>query len=711
MNPVETMHEQEESTTSSQPPSYMMILDYFFLVLRRWPYTLFGLVVCLGAAGLVYVYSERVFESSCTVLVERYGAPFRDGAMVVGQAEDWLSTEARLITSDEVLSVAAETLNRQGITSATLVEELVVERFRNTSLLQIRFRSKDPHFAREALQSVADAYSRHFSMRARSIGMRRLEEMREEEPRLKQIMFEAEKKRLEEQKRLGFFSLDAPQEAANQRIRAVSENITSLRIQRAGTKARLDALRKFAGQHEPEALFLEFSEAESLRSLTSRYRALAEDLAAKELTFGPNHPQVEAVKARMVVTRRDMESAVKLLEESLDGKLDTIDRTIANMEELLREARSDASEAVEKATHLEELRRKEQHAKELYGPYKKMLGELDLSQNFQTGWVGVVDPPSEPEKPLWPSPLKLALAGVFMGLVLGVLLALTREGLDDSTKIAEDVLHIWRLPVLGFVPHLEAMFSLKDYEEVARSSRADIEALRMLAVSIDTILSREETADGRGKVVVFSSPGSKEGKTSLAFATGAMLAQGNRKVLLVDADLRRRGLTHLLDMSSCPGINSWFRHQDDVTKYIEKTPVEALDVLPAGRWREGPALMFRRGVLHVLLEDLSRRYDYVIVDVPPMSFVSDAITLAGSEVRMVVIARMGVTSKRLFRRSRDLADTTGMNVAGLIVNDYDARGVYYGYYYRYYGYYHPYKGYEYYYSSDSERGSEGSDEA
>ena len=445
--------------------------------------------------------------------------------------------------------------------------------------------------------------------------------------------------------------------------------------------------------------------------MASRYRSLAEDLAAKELTLGPNHPQVEAVKARIESTRREMVNSVRLLEESLRGRIETMDRSLANMGELLAATRADADDAVRKATHLEELRRKEQHAKELYGPYKRMLDELDLSQSFQTGWVSIEGRPQVPQKPLWPSAFKLAVMGVLAGIVLGVLLALVRESLDDSTKIADDVLHLWRLPVLGFVPHIQAIPSLENYKEVARSSHADIEALRMLAVSIDTVLSKDGTVDGQGEVVVFSSPGAREGKTVLTFTTGAMLAQGNRRVLLVDADLRRRGLTKLLGLSASPGINSWFRHQDDISKYIEKSAIDTLDVLPTGRWHEGPALMFRREALRDLLDDLRNRYDYVLVDVPPMSFVSDAITLAGSAARMVMVTRMGMTSKRLFRRSRDLADTTGMNVVGLIINDYDARGVYYGYYYRYYGYYYPYRGYEYHYSADSDRGDEGISEA
>ena len=227
MNSPGMLQEQEEHAITPRPPGYLLILDYFFIVLRRWPFALFGFAVGLGAAALVYLYSERVYESSCAVLVERYGAPFRDGTGVTGQTGDWLSTEAKLITSDRVLSDAALMLGA-GVTSVSLARDLSVERFRSTSVLQVRFRSKDPVFAKRAVEQVAEAYRKHFERRTKSLSERRLEEMREEEPRLEKAMLDAEKKRIEEQRRLGVFSLDAPQAAANQRIEALSQSVTKL---------------------------------------------------------------------------------------------------------------------------------------------------------------------------------------------------------------------------------------------------------------------------------------------------------------------------------------------------------------------------------------------------------------------------------------------------------------------------------------------------
>lgn len=696
-----SQQEHEVHAGAPRPPGYLLVADYALVMLRRWPYVLVGMLVALGAAALVYIYADRIYESKCRLLVERTGSPSWEVNQLNRESGDWLATEVNLITSAVVLEQASEELGRR-FSPSDLARRLHVERVRDTSILVLSFQARDPQVAKLAVESIAEAYSGHFRSRTRSFASKRLGEMQNQVvPRLQDRVRDAEKKRIQKQKEMGFFSLESPLDVANHRIKALSQKITELQIRRAEVQGRLDSLRRFAGEDLSKSMAARFSQSGSLAELTRHYRSLAEDLAARQHTLGPNHPQVEATKARMKAAEQEIREALRMQEETLKSDLATIDCSISNMQNLLDQARADAGKAVAMNMELEEYRREEQHAREMLEPNLKRLGELAYSQDFQTGWVEVVDPAVVPGNPLWPSRLRLALGGLLLGLLLGAGLAFLRESLDDTTKIAEDALHIWRLPVLGLVPHLENPPTLREHEEIARSSASDVEALRMLALSVDSVVGAEDEGN-TGKVLVFSSAGAREGKTMLSILVGAMLAQGKERVLLVDADLRRRGLSKRTETSSRPGINSWFRHQDDISNYIEKGPIPTLDILPSGRWQEGPALLFRRELLRKLLEDLRSDYDYIIVDVPPMSFVSDALTLAGSSTRMVVVARMGMTSKRLLRRSKDLAETTGINVTGMVINDFDVGGAYYGVYHRYYGYYYPYKGYEYQYAPDTD---------
>lgn len=686
-------HEEAgSSAVAAQPPGYLLVLDYLFIVFKRWPLVVLGLLTGLGVAGLVWKYSERVYESRCALLVERYATPASFGAPVLVLRGDWLATEAQLMSSELVLEKAARMLDGT-VPAGELAASLMVENPKGTQLLAVRYQSHDPYLARDCLSAVVEAYKSHFEERTQGYQDRLLEWYQKKEPELRREMIEAEGERLAMQQELGYSALEAPQEAASERIATLSREITKLRIRRAATGARLAALVEIAEDVNPEILLDKFPESGVLATLGRKMLELAGDLAAKEETLGPNHPQVAAVRARMEEIRHQIMDAVPHIEKSLRADLALLDRNIREQQKELTEARTEANEIVGRATRLEKARVREERAKQIYEPYVKRLSELTVTQSFKSGWVQVVNSPKAPLFPRWPSAFRLGFGGIAVGLLLGVLLAMLRENLDDSAKMAEDVLHMWSLPVLGFIPYLENPPSPEQGQELARSGRADVEALRMLAVSLDTLLSRQPDEDDLGKVVVFASPGSREGKTLLTLSTGMMLAHGGRKVLMVDGDFRRRGLTKKVGMSEAPGVNSWFRRRDDISGYIRETGVPSLDVLPAGRWSEGPALMFRQEMLHGLLEDLRRDYRYILVDVPPMTFVSDALTLAGSSAQMVMITRMGATSKRLLRRARHLAETSGINVAGVVINEFDARGVYYGYYYRYYGYYQYYQGY------------------
>jgi len=645
----------------------------------------------------------------------------------------WMETEVALVASDKVLTRALDMLGgeaRSALSLATLRNKLVVEPIRNTSLLSVRYRSSDPDVAANVVHAVTEAYRAHFQERMQNYASRTLDWLREHLPRLREELGHAQKERIDFQKKLGMLSFGLSAENEPEEIslaRELKKEIAGLERQLADYRSKMaaiDFIRKDAGGGLDDgaaarpAFSLEWVRSDPVvAGLLRNERELSTTLAGMLSRLGPRHQDVLEMDARLQEVRKAQQAALAELAYALAAQVTSVEVKLADARTRLSEVEGKASELAVQSVELERFRRIEEDARERYTRSLKQFSEIDLTRTFEAGRVEVVKPARVPDKPLWPSLPKVLAAALLLGLVAGVAAAFFWESLDDSVKGAEELNYVWHMPVLGLIPHLKEPPPQNLPAEMLAGRRSEIEAFRMLAVSVDLVAARRKSAaqdgaSGEASVIMVSSAGPREGKSLVSFYLSLTLAMAGKRVLAIDADLRRKGYTGLAGMTDAGGLAHWFRHGGSLDKYVVKLPgTEAekiedgrdgsaasrlhLDVLPAGRWDKSPTLMLRQHAMDVLLEEAKSRYDYIIIDVPPLSFVSDALVVARFRPLVVVVARIGVTSKRLLRRSRDVIQTAGLTPIGAVINEFDAPGVRYGYHYRYYGYYYPYYGYHY----------------
>lgn len=220
---------------------------------------------------------------------------------------------------------------------------------------------------------------------------------------------------------------------------------------------------------------------------------------------------------------------------------------------------------------------------------------------------------------------------------------------------------------------------------------AFVEAYNSLRTNIDFLATTNKY-----KTILITSSGPWDGKSTVSINPAAAMANSGKRVLLLDADFRKASVATYLKISrSAPGITSVLSADKPLQSVIVSKPELKFDVLPVGALPPNPAELVGSNALLRILQLLSEMYDYVIVDSPPVSVVTDAAILSRMVDGVILVARADETTRQALNISKKNLQDVNANILGVVLNDFNARahayggGYYRGYSYRYgysYGY-------------------------
>lgn len=201
------------------------------------------------------------------------------------------------------------------------------------------------------------------------------------------------------------------------------------------------------------------------------------------------------------------------------------------------------------------------------------------------------------------------------------------------------------------------------------------EAYNSLRTNIDYL-----AATNQYKTILITSSGPNDGKTTTTINLAVAMANSGKRVVVVDADFRKATLASYLRISrSLPGMTSVITKEKRLQEVIVRKPELKIDVLPVGILPPNPAELCGSAAIVTVLQLLSEIYDYVFVDTPPASVVTDAAILSRVVDGVILIARSDVTSKQALNASKKNLVDVNANILGVVLNDVDFRAHGYGY--------------------------------
>jgi len=392
------------------------------------------------------------------------------------------------------------------------------------------------------------------------------------------------------------------------------------------------------------------------------------------------------------------------------GYLRSLNSQVGNLDQQLEGFQQELERIPEQRVEQLRLTRETEVLGSIYSLLSNRLEESRIVTAIEDPSVRVVDPAILPPEPVRPRTILNLLLGAVLGAMLGVGIAYTRESMDDTVHTREDIQKATGdVPILGMIPRISEKLAgernlasdtghLESRLVAGRDPRNPVsEAYRSLRTNLTFA-----NPDDPPRVVVFTSALPQDGKSTSAANLAITLAQQGHKTLLIDADLRRGVLNTVFGCDRQPGLSNLLAGQVKVEESIREVALGhsgSISFMPSGDFPPNPAELLGSSRMKRAIEELEKDFDFIIVDSPPLTIVTDAAVLGTKVHGVVLVARANETAKGALTYAVEQLQNVRARILGTILNDVDyRRDSRYGSRYGRYGYY-----YQYYYGEDGTR--------
>ncbi len=453
------------------------------------------------------------------------------------------------------------------------------------------------------------------------------------------------------------------------------------------------------------------------------YQAKLSDLRREHsqllVTFAPAYPKVERVQRQIEEVQRALAAEKQRLLSSVREAYQLAQRR----ESLLRSAAMSQRQKVNRLSddfiQYDILKRDAETNRDLYEGLLQRLKRAGVSAGLRASNVAVLDPAEIPQEPYRPKKLLNLMLALGAGLLLGVGLAFAQEHMNMIVRTPEEVERTTGLALLAVIPRSRRKLTSKVHTKPGKRGRRSRD-LPLLAMSNGTNGANGSHGHGAGdsglvkwapeqglseayrtlrssvllgwdesmRRILITSSQPEEGKTSVSLNLACSLAQLGRRVLVIDADMRRPNCNTQLGVTLEYGLTDYLQGLSELDQIITETPIAGLSLVPAGRSSSVASDLLYSPRLVSLLQEVGRRYGHVVIDSPPSLVLSDARTISRL-VEGVILVVSDKTERGSLLRTKQTFDGGGVNFLGFVMNRVNLDHLDYGYY-RDYGYYYSY---------------------
>lgn len=679
--------------------------------------TLLILSVCFGCAASYFVFRSKnpIFESRAQILVTKLAqnVPLRDEGE--GNARPDVGTQSVLIRSQRIVKRAVETFDLKSLPSLahdhnpvnTIIRGLnVIHQPGTEGVLNMSYSGPVADDCRTILNAVIQSYGGFLRENHKSFTEETAQLITNAKDDLLQQLNEKEAEYRKFRKETPeIWSGDSKTNIHRLRLVEIEEARSKLLLERSQTEAELRSLEVAAKSADNraalEVLVGKISAAADKTSTAfadKLYPLLAEEQQLKA-TFGPDHPNVRAIRKRIEFTKGFLNEAgitpgtlpaepvpdvVATYLQSLRQQFKVNQEKETGLNVLFEKETASAKQFVDVEAKDMQFRNEIARMQDLFDAVVHRLGEITLRKDFGGYNMDLLTAPTGASHiaPLLSQHLS---AGAMLGSVFGLALAFWREKANTRFVDLEDIRRHLGLPVIGSIP-----FMRREKIKPKKGSKLDTflcgfhapqsayaEAFRAVRVALYFT-----TQVGTQKVIQITSPNQSEGKSTISSNIAVAIANSGKRTLLVEADFRRPRVNQILGIQTRIGVPAYLRGAARLDEVIHQTEVQNLWCAPCGDYPDNPAELLTSVQFDDFIETVRDQYDFVIIDSPPVLAVSDAASVASRVDCVLVALHLTNTSRKAAGRAVEALVAVGANLVGVIVNGADAKEAY-GYGYKY----------------------------
>jgi succinoglycan biosynthesis transport protein ExoP len=474
-------------------------------------------------------------------------------------------------------------------------------------------------------------------------------------------------------------SLEERQNIVVQKLADLNGAVTRAKTERIQKEAAYNQIRTLQGSRTaldtiPAILSNQFVQQQKteLAELQRQQAQLSEKLGAR-------HPDMMKVRTAIEMAEARIQGEIAKVVQSLKNDYETSLSQEQSLMRALDQQKQDALVFNRKGIEYGALQRDAASNRQIFDSLMQRTKETGISGELKTSNIRIVDLAEVPRSPASPNKLMNMVLGVFGASLCSCAFVFFFEYIDDRIKSPAEIKSHLGLPFLGMIPVL-ADSADGTSPLLHRGVQPGFgEALRTLRTNV--LFS--STADG-GQSLAVTSSGPGEGKTVVASNLALALAQTGQRVLLIDADMRRPRVHEVLERRQEPGLSNVLTGDakyDDAVLEIEKT---GLSVLTAGHMPPNPAELLGSKRFDDLVTMLKGRFDWVVIDTPPVMAVTDAPIVSHITDGVLFVVGSEMTSRSVAQTAVEQLVNANARVVGAVLNrvDLDSNGYYYSQYYR-----------------------------
>lgn len=557
--------------------------------------------------------------------------------------------------------------------------ELTIELVRNSQLIKISYESPNKEFAANAANWVADGFI-EADMDARlAMTQKAGAWLTERLTGLRKKLEESERalQQFRERERI----IDAKgvaQSGASKQLEQLSEGLVSARQKRAEAEAAYQQVQSAQRSKIDIESIPAIQKSPIYISLKGAESAAESRLADAAKKYGPEHPKRQTADSELRAARENTRRQIDTITTSITKEYELARAQEAAVERALAQSKGDILGINRKEYELGVLEREVASNKSLYEMFTSRMKETNVAGDLQSPIARVVDPAVVSGGAYSPKKARIIGIAAVVGLILGIMLALLLEYLDNTIKTAEDVDLKLRQSMLGQLPRIKGKIEAGDLQIAFIKDKDPGFSEEIRSIRTGVMLS---SIDAPHKVLLVTSSIPGEGKTSVA--TNIALALGQvRKVCLIDADMRRPTVAKVLGVAtSSKGLSNLVSGSDPTSECLHFNKELGIHIIPSGVVPPNPLELLSSIRFAEAMKWLEDSFDVVIIDSPPLQLVSDPLVLSQFAHSVIYVVKADSTPYQVALGGIERLREAKAHILGVIINQIDREKAdrYYGY--------------------------------
>ena len=675
------------------------LVEILAVISRRWMILLGTVAACLVLAGLFLVLATPRYSAETLIMIE----PKNSNIVSIEEVVSGLSGDEETIQS-EVYVMTSRALAGRVIRSLTLYDDpefnpdgadidtaaaeegmsrefgAVVDRFldklqvvpkENSRVIAATFTSDSAEKAARVINTLADEYilsrlESKFASTQRAndwLGVR-IAELREN---VQQTERQVEAAR----ERFGLLGADGIPLASREMIELNSQLVMT-RSERAEAEARLTQIEELSPGGDTNESLNEVLDSPLIQRLREQESEVKRREAELSSEYGNLHPRMIQLRAEADDIAARIDAEIARIVAGLKSRVEVVKAREESLQQSLDDMKKEVAVANQNEIELRALEREAEASRNLLATMlsrqKETISQEDA--DFQQADVRVISPADIPLEPSFPrTGIVLGLVLVF-AMILAMVIILVLELLDDGFRNGEEMEKATGVPSIGFVPFValaDEFNSLPEYL-ADKPYAAFGESIRTLNWSIGLAFP----APAPKSVLITSSvPG--EGKTTIATCLATSQSLAGRKTVLIDADTRRPTCHQLLGRLRSPGLVDVLTGHTELDDALYEVQDTGLWLLPAGSPSQNAPNLLESGRMRELVEELGERFEFVVLDSPPILATTDARILCQMADATVAVVHWGSTRRAVVRNTLDQLRGANARLAGSLLTMVDVK--------------------------------------